>query len=227
MENNVAIIVAGGSGLRMGTEVPKQFLSIGQTPILMHTIRRFATAMPGIEIMVVLPETQTERWAQLCQKNQFQIPHRVVFGGGSRFQSVKNGILAIDGEAGIVAIHDGVRPLVSREIIRASFESAEAKGSGVAAIELKDSIRRVKADGHTEALDRSTFRIMQTPQTFRLQELRQAFEQEEQPGFTDDAIVMENAGFPIVLIEGAYDNIKITTPEDIHLAESLLKKGSA
>ncbi len=219
---NYAIIVAGGSGLRMGSDIPKQFLELGGEPVLMHTIRKFHQAIDGIVIKLVLPEAQQEYWSTLCRNYRFELPHEVVNGGASRFQSVRNGLNSIAGISGIVAIHDGVRPFVSWDIIRRSFSVAGEQGNATVAVPLKDSIRVLEKD-HSRAVERTAYRIIQTPQTFRLELIKKAFETPELPVFTDDASVLEHAGHMIHLIEGSYENIKITTPEDLILGEALLK----
>ncbi len=216
-----AIIVAGGSGLRMGADVPKQFLELGGIPVLMHTIRKFHESFSGIVIKLVLPETQQEYWRTLCQTYSFDLPHEVVNGGASRFQSVKNGLNSIKEVLGTVAIHDGVRPFVSTEIIIESFKVAAELGNATVAVPLKDSIRLVEGQ-QNKAVERSAYRSIQTPQTFRLDLIRKAFETPELPFFTDDASVFEHAGHTIHLIEGAYENIKITTPEDMIVGEAFL-----
>jgi len=215
-----AIIVAGGSGSRMGSDIPKQFLKAGGLPIVMHTIKRFYEYSIAIRIILVLPAHQINTWEQLVQEHRFQIPVQVVAGGQTRFQSVRNGLMAITDDTGEVAIHDGVRPFVTTTVIRQSFETAREKGNAVAAVALKDSIRQILPDGTTHSADRTQFRLVQTPQTFRLTVIRQAFEQPESHHFTDDASVAEAAGNKIVLIDGDYGNLKITTSEDLYLVES-------
>jgi len=221
--NRYAVIVAGGSGSRMGSDTPKQFLPIGNAPILMHTIKRFFTSTEQVNIVLVLPEEQVERWHQLCQKYSFSIPHVIVFGGKNRFQSVRNGLNCIGEIDGLVAIHDGVRPFISKRIIEESFKVAEEKGNAVTSVAMKDSIRKIEHDKNTN-VDRDDFRIIQTPQTFLLAQIRDAFHKAASDQFTDDASVAEEAGYVIHLTEGSYDNIKITTPEDLAMAEAILKK---
>ena len=216
MIKKYAIIVAGGSGNRMKSGVPKQFIEIGGLPILMHTLKRFKEADSTIELILVLPESQFEFWNDLCKKYQ-TVPHQLVKGGTTRFQSGLNGLQVIDNE-GLVAIHDGVRPFVSVEIINESFSVAAEKGTAVASVPSKDSVR---VNGL--AIDRSTVRLIQTPQTFQTSLIKKAFETEELISFTDDSSVAEHAGFEINLIEGNYENIKITTPEDLLWAEVILK----
>jgi 2-C-methyl-D-erythritol 4-phosphate cytidylyltransferase len=226
-----AIIVAGGSGSRMQvgdspSQIPKQFLCIAGKPILMHTIERFAApsdgSIFGTPTIVVLPEKDFTTWERLCREYHFNIPVQLVVGGKTRFQSVKNGLAAIKGD-GLVAIHDGVRPFVSADMIEHSFQVAAAKGTAVAAVPLKDSIRLVEGESN-RALDRSMLRLIQTPQTFQISLIQQAFQVEESPDFTDDASVAERAGFPIHLMDGSYENIKITTPEDLIWAEAFFRK---
>jgi 2-C-methyl-D-erythritol 4-phosphate cytidylyltransferase len=212
-----AIIVAGGSGSRMKSDIPKQFIEVGGLPILMHTLQRFKEADSAIEIILVLPASQFEYWKELCQKYK-TVPHQLVAGGKTRFQSGLNGLKVIDNE-GLVAIHDGVRPFVSTEIIKESFKIASEKGTAVVSVPSKDSVR---VNG--QAIDRSTVRLIQTPQTFQISLIKKAFETEELSTFTDDASVAEHAGFEINLIEGNYENIKITTPEDLLWAEVILSK---
>jgi 2-C-methyl-D-erythritol 4-phosphate cytidylyltransferase len=217
MNKKYAIIVAGGSGSRMKSDIPKQFIEIGGLPILIHTLKRFKEAEPDIELILVLPESQFEYWNQLCDKYP-TVPHRLVSGGSTRFQSGLNGLKTIDNE-GLVAIHDGVRPFVSPAIIQESFKVAAEKGTAVVSVPSKDSVR---VNG--QAIDRSTVRLIQTPQTFQVSLIKKAFETEELSTFTDDASVAEHAGFEIHLTEGNYENIKITTPEDLLWAEVLLAR---
>jgi 2-C-methyl-D-erythritol 4-phosphate cytidylyltransferase len=223
-----AIIVAGGSGLRMGSEIPKQFLPINGKPILIHTIEAFLQ-IPNLQVILVLPQKDIEYFNSQIKEFPHSLIHQftnsliVEIGGSTRFQSVKNGLAQIKAESGIVAVHDGVRPLISREIIEKSFEIAYQEGSAVTSVMLKDSARIINEDGSNQAIDRTRYRLMQTPQTFRLDWMRDAFNSPEQPFFTDCASVLEYAGYKINLIEGSYENIKITTPEDMALAEAILK----
>ena len=217
-----ALIVAGGSGSRMQQALPKQFLAVGHLPVLMHTLGRFYSYHPDIHIVLVLPQAHFSFWETLCKEHHFQLPHRLVAGGSSRFASVKNGLKDIPKEA-LVAVHDGVRPFVAISTIAESFQTAAAKGSAIASVALKDSIRWAK-NGQNKALDRNDYRLIQTPQTFRAALLHRAYEQEEQSFFTDDASVVEALGEEVYLIEGSYENIKITTPEDLLVAEAFLKE---
>lgn len=217
-----AIIVAGGNGLRMGAELPKQFLNLSGKPVLMHTIEAFNRYSESLSLIVVLPLNQIELWDDLIRKHSFKIPHLVVPGGKTRFGSVKNGLQEIEETECLVAIHDGVRPLVQKEIIGASFRLAEIHGSAIAAVRLKESIRQVNQNT-TRSVDRSAYRQIQTPQTFRYALIRNAYEIEETPDITDDAGVAERFGVKISLFEGSYENLKITTPEDLVVAEAILK----
>lgn len=224
MTENYAVIVAGGAGLRMGSEIPKQFIEIAGMPILMHTLKQFFVFDPNILIILALPENQVAFWKNLCTQYEFQIPHKIAKGGTSRFLSVKNGLMAISGHEGIVAIHDGVRPLVPVEVIKNSFENATKRGSAVAAVKLKDSIRFKEKEGSlTKALNRNLFFLVQTPQTFQVNLIKKAFDTEERAEFSDDATVFEFYGEEVNLIEGSYKNIKITTPEDLIIARVFLE----
>ena len=216
-----AIIVAGGNGSRMKSEVPKQFLRLNGKPILQHTIERFLALRLPVQIILVLPARDQLIWQTLCDQHNFHPPIQTVHGGTTRFQSVRNGLSLIQEETGLVAVHHGVRPFVSPEIIQHSFETAARTGSAVTCVPVKDSVRVVGTDGVSQAVDRTQYRLVQTPQTFQLNFFRQAFQCEEQPFFTDCASVMEFAGFPITLIDGSYENIKITTPEDLRLNPDL------
>ncbi|MEY4540787.1 MAG: hypothetical protein RLZZ306_2544 [Bacteroidota bacterium] len=215
MIKKYAIIVAGGSGSRMKSDIPKQFIEVGGLPILMHTLKRFKEANSEIELILVLPASQFDYWKMLCNKLP-TVSHQLVKGGKTRFQSGLNGLQVI-GNEGLVAIHDGVRPFVSVDIINESFRVAAEKGTAVVSVPSKDSVR---VNG--QAIDRSTVRLIQTPQTFQIPLIKKAFETEELSTFTDDASVAEHAGFEINLIEGNYENIKITTPEDLLWAEVIL-----
>ncbi|MFN4144550.1 MAG: 2-C-methyl-D-erythritol 4-phosphate cytidylyltransferase [Runella sp.] len=215
------IIVAGGSGSRMGSKTPKQFMPIGGKPILMHTLEKFLT-FPSVQIILVLPANQMKTWYALCDRHHFYPAILTVSGGNTRFQSVKNGLKRISAKHGLVAVHDGVRPFVTTDIIAKSFEVAAQTGAAVTSVPLKDSIRKIEAEGIHQAVPRENYCLIQTPQTFRLDWMRAAFEADEQPFFTDCASVLDFAGRPITLIEGTYQNIKLTTPEDLIWAEALL-----
>jgi 2-C-methyl-D-erythritol 4-phosphate cytidylyltransferase len=215
------IIVAGGSGLRMGASVPKQFLLLQGKPVLMHTIERFAGAMSDINIILVLPENHHETWNALVIKHKFQIKHALTTGGKTRFDSVKNGLKLVD--TGIVGVHDGVRPFVNDSTIERCYETALRLGSAVPVIDMNDSLRIINDDLNSQAVDRSKYKIVQTPQCFNVEEMKQAFEREDSPEFTDCASVMERAGNIIHLTEGNSENIKITKASDLILAEALMK----
>lgn len=222
-----ALIVAGGKGTRIKSKVPKQFLELNGKPVLLHTLEAFYRYSEKINVILVLPEDDFQTWKSICEKYKFHKNIILQKGGESRFQSVKNGLAKIDGDAclpdrqGLVAIHDGVRPLVSEDIIGASFRLAAVHQSAVAAVRLKESIRMTDQD-NTKAVDRSRFRLIQTPQTFQVQLIKKAYEIKEDPSLTDDASVAERAGHVISLFEGSYENIKITTSEDLIVAEALL-----
>lgn len=221
--NEYAVIVAGGKGTRIKSHLPKQFLELNGLPVLMHTINAFFRYSSEMTVILVLPEDDFALWEKLCAKHKFHKPSLILQkGGDTRFQSVKKGLEKIQGE-GLVAIHDGVRPLVSEDIIGASFRLAAVHKSAVAAVRLKDSIRIVDQDT-TKAMDRSRFRLIQTPQTFDVQLIKKAYEIKEDPTLTDDASVAERSGHAISLFEGSYENLKITTEEDLAVAEALLKR---
>lgn len=217
-----AIIVAGGSGSRMKSNIPKQFHVVNNLPVLMHTIRAFRNYSQDLRIILVLPEVQFIFWQELCDSHQFSENYQLVAGGITRFHSVRNGLNSIQASEGLVAVHDGVRPVISKEIISASFYTAAEFGSAVASVPLKESIRSIDPNLGNKSLDRTHFRLVQTPQTFRLTWMRDAFNVEYQETFTDCASVLESKGYPTHLIDGAYENIKITTPEDLRWAETYL-----
>ncbi|WP_161889451.1 2-C-methyl-D-erythritol 4-phosphate cytidylyltransferase [Pontibacter russatus] len=217
-----AIIVAGGSGSRMQQELPKQFTEVAGKPVLMHTIERFYQYNPEVRLIVVLPQTQLAVWQELCRRHHFTVGHIAVAGGATRFASVKNGLEAVQGEA-LVAVHDGVRPFVETDTIKAAFEAAAIYGSAVVVVPPKDSVRELTQEG-SRSVPRANYKLVQTPQCFRAGILRRAYEQPEQGHFTDDASVVEQLGEKIVLVEGSYRNIKITTPEDLVLAEAFARE---
>lgn len=217
------IIVAGGNGSRMKSDIPKQFLLVNGLPVLMHTIHAFANYSPDLNIIVVLPADQFGFWEELCIEYGFDIRHDLIAGGPTRFHSVQNGLAGITDSEGFVAVHDGVRPVISKEIISNSFKEAGIYGTAVVSVPLKDSIRLVDEKESNQAMDRAKFRLIQTPQTFRLSWMRAAFATDYHESFTDCASVLEARGYAIRLINGAYENIKITTPEDLRWAEIYLK----
>ncbi len=217
------IIVAGGKGSRFKSEVPKQFIELVNQPILMHTINVFYSYDNHIEIIVVLPDEQIEYWKNLCQTYHFKIQHQIVKGGEFRFNSVKNGLTLVKPN-GLVGIHDGVRPLVDKDTIGKCYELAEKDGNAVPVVDLVDSVREINSDGYSFMVDRSKYRLIQTPQVFKTELILKAFEQKFNPAFTDDASVLEaiNPG-SIKLVYGNKQNIKITTSEDLVYAETILK----
>ena len=206
-----ALIVAGGQGTRMNSELPKQFLMLDGKPVIVHSIEKFLKLGP-IKVIIVLPKDHVSEWSSIQKEFLSGKDIEFVIGGATRTESVKSGLDSIDG-VGTVAIHDAVRPFISSEIIKKTFESAEIHGSGVVAVPLKDSLRRKTLDDSI-AVDRGDFVIVQTPQTFRLAEIKTAYENISGT-FTDDATVYEKAGFGVKLVEGDYSNIKITTREDL------------
>lgn len=222
MQKKSVIIVAGGRGKRMGMETPKQFLPVNGKPVLMHTIFKFHNCVPKIFIVVVLPFDQIEEWNRIISEHRFIIPHQIVPGGEERFHSVKNGLNKIDDD-GLVAIHDGVRPLVSEKVIRESFSIAEKTGAAIPVIRPAESLRQIVNSG-SKPVNRDTFRLVQTPQTFQATLIKKAYQQPYEPRFTDDASVLEADGNPVSLFEGNRENIKITWPEDIYLAGHLIAK---
>lgn len=227
-ENNskrYAIIVAGGSGTRFGSEVPKQFLPLDGKAVLMHTIEKFDQT--GATIVVVLPAEHQEMWMAMCKESNFPVTHTVATGGKTRFESVKNGIAAIENlnDNDLVAVHDGVRPLASVDLINRCFDTAQATGSAIPVVNPSDSIRQVMEDGTSRQLLRSSLRAVQTPQTFRAELLKGAYDVDESPLFTDDASVVESTRHQVTLVEGEVTNIKITTPIDMIIARQLIADG--
>lgn len=212
---NAVIIVAGGKGLRMGGDIPKQFLVVDGMPILMHTISRFAEWDGTMEIVVVLPESQQQYWRELCREYGFDIRHTIATGGKERFHSVKNGLAVVPAECGLVAVHDGVRPYVSHETIARCFDAAARYGAAVPVTPVVETIRHIEPDGRSITVPRADYRLVQTPQVFRTDLLRRAYEQEFTTAFTDDASVVEAMGVEVTLVEGNRENIKITTPADL------------
>ena len=218
-----AILVAGGKGLRMGSDIPKQFLPLRGRPVLMHTIDVFRRTYPDIHIILVLPREQQDYWRQLCGQHGYDVELCVADGGETRFHSVRNGLSQIpDGARGVVGVHDGVRPFVSPETIRRCYEAAEEFGAVVPVVPVVETVRQVLADGSSMTVDRNAYRLVQTPQTFDIQLLKKAYGQPFDPFFTDDASVVEAMGHPIKLVEGNNENIKLTNPADLKLAEGMV-----
>ena len=223
----IAIIVAGGSGTRFGAQIPKQFLELGGKPILMRTVEAFEKALADgeHEIVVTLPADQIGVWQDLCERHGLAVPHRVVPGGETRWHSVKNALDSIDDPAGadVIAVHDGVRPLASVELIQRTLDNARRDGAAIPVVMLNDSVRQVDGE-ESHALDRSSLRAVQTPQAFKAHLLLEAYRQPYDPSFTDDASVVERAGHAVTLVEGEPTNLKITRPMDLALAEYLLNR---
>lgn len=243
-----AIIVAGGRGLRMGADLPKQFMPIGGLPILMHTLEVFERAIPGIQLILVLPTDQQALWHNLCCQHAFTLKHTIVDGGATRFHSVFNGLRSIENVelsatpdgCSLVGVHDGVRPFVSVDVIRRCYDIARKGRAVVPVIPVVETVRQLsstvpqalsplttqRTDGDITSssvtLDRSLLRLVQTPQVFPLDLLRRAYEQPYRETFTDDASVVEALGYPITLVEGNRENIKITTPFDLAVAEAFV-----
>jgi len=215
------IITAAGKGLRMGTDVPKQFLLINGQPILFHTIQRFYEYDPTIQIIVVLPEDQIhiDHWLSLVHQHEFEIPHETVSGGETRFHSIKNGLAFAKGQ--IIGVHDGVRPFVSHEVIANCYREAEKSGACIPVLPVKESLRKING-ALSKAVDRSAYRKVQTPQCFEVNLLKKSYEQAYQSFFTDDASVVEANGHHITVVNGNEENIKITSPFDLKLAEVLI-----
>lgn len=217
------IIVAGGKGLRMGSDIPKQFLPVAGKPILMRTIERFHEYDAQLNIILVLPEDQQTYWKNLCEEYHFSINHTIVNGGDTRFQSSKNGLAAIpDNEDGVVGIHDGVRPFVSKDVIEECYDTAREEYSAIPVYAVTDTLRYIDKRGGGKNVLRDDYRIVQTPQTFDISLAKQAFDQGYKEQFTDDASVIESLGCQVAMVEGNRENIKITTPFDIKVAEALL-----
>lgn len=223
------IIVAGGKGLRMGGDIPKQFMPIGGRPVLMHTLERFRQYSDQIGIILVLPHEQQAYWQELCQQYQFDVEHNVVDGGATRYHSSMNGLAAIPDDAeGVVGIHDGVRPFVSVEVIEHCYETARDEYACIPVLPVTDTLRYIDQHGGGKNVQRADYRIVQTPQVFDIQLLKQAFAQTSQTtadpatAFTDDASVVESLGCQVRMVEGNRENIKLTTPFDLSLAEHLI-----
>lgn len=216
------IIVAGGKGSRMGGELPKQFLPVAGIPVLMRTLTAFYTYNRQIHIIVALPPAQQDYWRGLCEKSECRIPHVVVDGGETRFHSVRNALQRVDAPA-LVAVHDGVRPFVSQEVIARCYEAAAKYAAAVPVIEPVETLRHVEVGG-SKTVDRASYRLVQTPQVFDAALLKKAYEQDYTPFFTDDASVVEALNVSVCLVEGNRENIKITTPSDLRIAASLCNK---
>ena len=215
------IIVAGGKGLRMGTDIPKQFLPIGGKPVLMRTLERFREYSKELQIILVLPKAQQDYWHQLCEEYHFNVEYMLADGGETRFHSVQNGLALVPDDAeGVVGVHDGVRPFPSVDVIRNCYETARSVKAAIPVVPVVETLRHI-----TEGTKpRGEYRLVQTPQCFDIQLLKAANKQPYNDGFTDDASVVEAFGFDVTLVEGNRENIKITTPFDMTIAEALLQK---
>ena len=218
---NAVIIVAGGKGLRMGGDIPKQFLPVGGKPILMRTIDRFLQYDEKMQVVLVLPESQQDYWRTLCDEYHFSQPYTLANGGETRFHSVKNGLVKVAPDALLIGVHDGVRPFVSLDTIRATYDEASRSEAVVPVIEVVETVRHL-VDGKSITVPRSDYRLVQTPQVFSASLLRQAYEQPYTDFFTDDASVVERLGHPVTLVPGNRENIKITTPFDLTIAEAMI-----
>lgn len=223
MTKDYIIIVAGGKGQRMGSSVPKQFLLLCGKPVLMHTIEAFHSYSTSLEIILVLPEEQQTHWKELCEEYGFTTPHTVVSGGSTRFESSRNGISIIPDDAdGVVGIHDGVRPLVSADVIDRCYESARENYAAIPVMPLTDTLRFVGESGCGRNVLRSDYVIVQTPQVFDIALAKRAFSLPYKESFTDDASVVEDLGCQVSVVEGCRENIKLTTPFDMKVAEAIL-----
>ncbi|MBK7172017.1 MAG: 2-C-methyl-D-erythritol 4-phosphate cytidylyltransferase [Bacteroidales bacterium] len=216
------IIVAGGMGSRIGTDLPKQFLLLDGKPVLMHSLEAFADYCPTIEQVISIHPAFIDKWHSLCKEFFFNIPHRVVPGGETRFHSVRNGLNTISGD-GLVAVHDAARPLISKLLIKRLFDEAEQFSNAIPCIPVNETVRRIQ-NGMVSLVDRTELRLIQTPEVFSVALIRKAYEQEYQPSFTDDASLLEAMGIQPHLIEGEYQNLKITLPGDIQIAEIYLRE---
>ena len=213
------IIVAGGKGLRMGGDIPKQFLPVCGKPVLMRTMEAFHTYDAAMHIILVLPVSQQSYWKELCQEYKFSLSHDIANGGETRFHSVMNGLALVDGD-GLVGVHDGVRPFVSQEVIARCYEEAAACKAVIPVIDVVETVRHLTEEG-SETVPRDQYKLVQTPQVFEVELLRRAYHQTYTDLFTDDASVVEALGEKVCLVKGNRENIKLTTPFDLKLAEML------
>lgn len=220
MSRNNVIIVAGGKGLRMGSDLPKQFIPIGGKPVLMHTIESFYSFDKSMNIILVLPVSHQDYWKGLCDEYGFKVPHRIASGGETRFHSVKNGLVLV--EEGVVAVQDGVRPFASKEMIKRCFDAVKHFDAVIPVIDSTDSLREMTDAENSRIIDRSRIRLVQTPQVFSPEVLKKAYQTEFKETFTDDASVVEAAGGHVHLVKGEITNIKITTPLDLKIGELIL-----
>ena len=223
LDMDYIIIVAGGKGLRMGSDIPKQFLPVCGLPVLMRTIRRFREYSADINIILVLPKAQQAYWQSLCKEYHFDERYSIADGGETRFHSVSNGLSLIPDDAeGVVGVHDGVRPFPSIDVIAGCYETARHQGAVIPVIPVVETVRHLEGDD-SKTVSRDEYRLVQTPQTFDIQLLKRAYRQPFTPMFTDDASVVEALGNTITLVEGNRENIKITTPFDLKIASAILR----
>ncbi len=217
------IIVAGGKGLRMGGDIPKQFLPIKGKPVLMRTLEAFHAYDACMELILVLPVDHQPYWKSLCEEYHFTLPHRIADGGETRFHSVQNGLALVDDMEGVVGVHDGVRPFVSQEVIRSCFSEAAAGKSVVPVVDVVETVRHLCGGGNSETVSRADYKLVQTPQVFPVSLLKRAYHQTYMPFFTDDASVVEALGCSITLVAGNRENIKLTTPFDLKVVDALIE----
>lgn len=222
--SNSVIIVAGGLGSRMGSEIPKQFLLLKGKPVIFHTIQQFVDYDPEIKITVVLPDEHLSTWQTMCTKNIFHVEHSVVLGGETRFHSVKNGLDSVN-NADLIAIHDSVRPHITKTFIEHCFNEAQEKGTAIPCLKINESLRELMGN-ESKILDRERIRIVQTPQVFKSSVIKEAYEQTYRNSFTDDASVVESTGYRLNIVEGLRGNIKITHPEDLLFSEWMLNNST-
>lgn len=220
--DSFVVIVAGGSGSRMGANIPKQFLELDGKPILMHTLERIYKISPDSIFILVLPKDQFERWQNLCNAHKFNLNYKLIEGGNSRFQSVKNGLSLVNKNS-IVAIHDGVRPFVSKNVFESCMNEAKLKGGAIPTLPITDSIRELNQNG-SQIRNRNNFVSVQTPQCFQSDLIINSYQQNFDNSFTDDASVVEKFGHTISLVSGNKENIKITTPEDLDIALTFINQ---
>jgi len=214
------IIVAGGNGTRMGNDLPKQFILIEGVPVLMHTILNFYSFDPSIQLILVLPANEINTWNELCQRHHFEIPHQILSGGATRFESVRNG-LSLAADSDLIAVHDGVRPLVSHETLERCFNNAAEMGTAIPVLPANESVRKGNMNASVQ-VNRSDYFMVQTPQVFRTSIIQESYKTPWIPEFTDDASVVEHSGIAVQMVMGNRENIKITFPEDLRIAELFL-----
>lgn len=217
------VIVAAGSGSRMESEIPKQFLSLSGRPILMRTIEKFSSILPDAELIVVMNRAEFKRWNDLCTEHNCCVDHKIVEGGATRFYSVKNGVNATNKNSDIIMIHDGVRPLIDKTLIENTIKAVSSSGVAIPAVDVIDSLREYY-NGESKVVNRSNFKLIQTPQVFESSIIRKSYDVEDNIAFTDDATVAEHSGYRVTMCAGSRNNIKITTPIDIIFGELLLSK---